>query len=70
MSPELHMEFFYQVVNNIMNMKKDLVLPHDIKMISRMGKALKLLHLLETTLTVVIIAFTVLRIINIFREQY
>ena len=57
-----------------MNMKSDSImnnafLPHDIKTISRMGRALKILHILETTLTVGIIAFTVLRMINIFREQ-
>ena len=57
-----------------MNMKSDSILnnaflPHDIKTISRMGKALKILHILETTLTVGIIAFTVLRMINIFRDQ-
>ena len=57
-----------------MNMKSDSImnnafLPHDIKTISRMGRALKILHILETTLTVGIIAFNVLRMINIFREQ-
>ena len=57
-----------------MNMKSDSImnnafLPQDIKTISRMGRALKILHILETTLTVGIIAFTVLRMINIFREQ-
>ena len=44
-------------------------LPHDIKTISRMGKMLKILHILEATLTVGIIAFTVLRMINIFRQS-
>lgn len=42
---------------------------HDISVISRLGNTLKLLKILETALTVGIIAFTVLRVINIFREQ-
>lgn len=42
---------------------------HDINIISRLGSTLKILKILETTLTVGIIAFTVLRVINIFREQ-
>ena len=52
-----------------MNMKNDMSIKHDMTVISRMGKTLKLLQLLETALTVGIIAFTVLRVINIFREQ-
>jgi hypothetical protein len=42
---------------------------HDIRTISRLGSTLKLLKILEATLTVGIIAFTVLRIINILKEQ-
>jgi hypothetical protein len=42
---------------------------HDIRTISRLGSTLKLLKILEATLTVGIIAFTVLRIINVFREE-
>ncbi len=42
---------------------------NDINMISRMGKALKLLKFFEAALTVGIMAFTVLRIINVFKEQ-
>ena len=42
---------------------------HDIRVISRLGYTLKMLKILETTLTVGIIAFTVLRVINILREQ-
>ena len=41
-------------------------LPHDIKTISRMGTMLKVLHILEATLTVGIIAFTVFSIAGIF----
>ena len=44
-------------------------LPHDIKTISRMGTMLKILHILEATLTVGIIAFTVFRAIAILKEQ-
>ena len=40
-----------------------------MNMLSSMGKALKLLKIAETALTVGIIAFTVLRIINILREK-
>ena len=42
---------------------------HDINVISRLGNTLKVLKILETTLTVGIIAFTVLRVISIFKEQ-
>ena len=42
---------------------------HDITIISRLGNTLKILKILETALTVGIIAFTVLRVINIFKEQ-
>ena len=42
---------------------------HDITVISRLGNTLKMLKLLEMALTVGIIAFTVLRVMNIFREQ-
>ncbi len=43
---------------------------NDISIISGLGRTLKCLKILETTLTVGIIAFTVLRIINVFKEQY
>ena len=56
-------------MKNNMSIKNGVGITHDITLISRMGKMLKLLHILETTLTVGIIAFTVLRVINIFREQ-
>ncbi len=42
---------------------------NDVNVISRLGSTLKILKFLETALTVGIIAFTVLRIINVFREQ-
>ena len=42
---------------------------NDINVISRLGKVLQILKLLEIALTVGIMAFTVLRIINIFREN-
>ena len=42
---------------------------HDISVISRLGTTLKMLKFLEMALTVGIIAFTVLRVINILREQ-
>lgn len=42
---------------------------NDISVISRLGNTLKLLKILEAALTVGIIAFTVLRIINIFKEN-
>ena len=42
---------------------------NDINTISRLGKVLKCLKILEAALTVGIMAFTVLRIINILREQ-
>jgi hypothetical protein len=42
---------------------------HDIQVVSRLGTTLRILKFLEMALTVVIIAFTVLRMINIFREQ-
>ncbi len=42
---------------------------HDITIISRLGNTLKILKILEMTLTVGIIAFTVLRIVGILKEQ-
>ena len=42
---------------------------NDINVISRLGKALQILKLLEIALTVGIMAFTVFKIINLFREQ-
>ena len=42
---------------------------NDINVISRLGKVLQVLKILEIALTVGIMAFTVLRIINIFRED-
>lgn len=42
---------------------------NDMRVISRLGATLKILKFLETALTVGIIAFTVLRMINIFKEQ-
>lgn len=42
---------------------------NDMNIISRLGKVLQILKILEIALTVGIMAFTVLRIINIFREQ-
>ncbi len=42
---------------------------NDINVISRLGSTLKMLRFLETALTVGIIAFTVLRVVNIFRKQ-
>lgn len=42
---------------------------HDITIISRLGNTLKLLKILEMALTVGIIAFTVLRIVGILKEQ-
>ena len=42
---------------------------HDITVISQLGNTLKLLKFLEMALTVGIIAFTVLRVVRIFREQ-
>lgn len=51
------------MVNNIMNLNKD------ISMISKIGNVIKFLSILETTLTVGIIAFTVFRVINVFRTN-
>ncbi len=42
---------------------------NDINTISRLGNTLKTLKFLETALTVGIIAFTVLRVINIFKAD-
>ena len=42
---------------------------NDMNMISRLGRALQILKILEIALTVGIIAFTVLRMINILREN-
>ena len=42
---------------------------NDMNVISRLGRALQILKILETALTVGIIAFTVLRMINILREN-
>ena len=44
-------------------------LDNDINIVSRLSTTLKIIKILETALTVGIIAFTVLRIINIFKEQ-
>ena len=41
----------------------------ELETVYRMANALRMLNLLKTALTVGIIAFTVLRVINIFREQ-
>ena len=44
-------------------------LSKDINTITRLENSIKLLKILETTLTVGIIAFTVFRIVNIMRES-
>ena len=44
-------------------------LSKDINTITRLENSIKLLKILETTLTVGIIAFTVFRVISILKEQ-
>ena len=44
-------------------------LSKDINTITRLENSIKLLRILETTLTVGIIAFTVFRVISILKEQ-
>lgn len=44
-------------------------LSKDIKTITRLGKSIKFLKILEAALTVGIIAITVLRAVNLLREQ-
>lgn len=44
-------------------------LSKDINTITRLENSIKFLKIMETTLTVGIIAFTVFRILNIFNEQ-
>lgn len=44
-------------------------LSKDINTIARLEQTIKILKILETTLTVGIIAFTVFRIVNIMRES-